>query len=185
MVDEKDKKAWLNEVADVKPLDDKKRDVEPWEEPEQPPKKDKPPQKEPLFHKQKWQPTVPKQTFTLDEISHVRIAGRAGGVDERTRRKLASGKIEWTAATDLHGMTLEQAYERLMGFLLNAYNGGHRCVLVIHGKGSGYGEGGRMGAIKSQVGKWLANVPYVLAFDTAVPKDGGSGAMYVLLKRKR
>jgi DNA-nicking Smr family endonuclease len=60
---------------------------------------------------------------------------------------------------------------------------GHRCVLVIHGKGEG-ADGG-MGVIKGHIGTWLSQSGHVLAYETAQPRDGGSGALYVLLRKPR
>lgn len=86
---------------------------------------------------------------------------------------------------DLHGMSQAEAHDALTGFVLASHRMGRRAVLVITGKGL-YGE--RSGVLKSAVPRWLNEAPLrdrILAFQPAQPKDGGSGALYVLLKRRR
>lgn len=113
------------------------------------------------------------------------LAGSRAGLDDRARRKLARGEVRPTRTLDLHGHRYEEAWDALNGFLTAAAAAGQRCVLVIHGKGTGYGDGGQMGLIKSQMPSWLAGHPAALAYHTARPADGGSGAVYVLLRRQR
>ena len=87
---------------------------------------------------------------------------------------------------DLHGMTQDQAHRALNAFIDASSHAGRRCVLVITGKG-GRGDGS-VGVLREQVPRWLNQAPLrplVLAFSYATPKDGGEGALYVLLKRKR
>jgi DNA-nicking Smr family endonuclease len=86
---------------------------------------------------------------------------------------------------DLHGLTQNEAARALGSFLARAQDAGCRCVLVITGKGTTKDEGG---VLRAMAPNWLnepANRARVLAFDTAQPKHGGLGALYVLLKRKR
>lgn len=111
--------------------------------------------------------------------------GHRIGFDHKTKVKLSQGKISFTNRIDLHGYREEEAWGVLNQFLNGSMNHGHRCVLVIHGKGKGYGDKQDMGIIKSQVCTWLENSPAVLAYHTAQPKHGGSGAVYVMLRRVR
>jgi len=113
------------------------------------------------------------------------IRGSANGVDVRTMKKLAGGQIAFTDRLDLHGFYETEAWAAVQDFLHEAYGLEHRCVLVIHGKGKGYGEKGDMGVIKANMAGWLARHPRVLAFCTAHKKDGGRGAIYVYLRRRR
>ena len=95
--------------------------------------------------------------------------------------------MEIDARLDLHGMTQARAHSALSGFIAASYNAGCRCVLVITGKGSKDGER-KTGVLKENVPLWLCempNSPVVLKFMTAQPKDGGSGALYVYLRRKK
>ena len=90
------------------------------------------------------------------------------------------------AHIDLHGLRKDEAHAEVEMFITASRTAGRRCVLVITGKGRPGVEGG--GVLKRAVPRWL-NEPslrsQVLAFATAQPKDGGAGALYVLLKRVR
>ena len=86
---------------------------------------------------------------------------------------------------DLHGMTQDQAHRALNAFIDASSHAGRRCVLVITGKGS-MKDGG--GVIRRELPSWLnapGNRARVLGFAGAQPTDGGGGAFYVLLKRRR
>ena len=107
--------------------------------------------------------------------------GSAPGLDRRTKINLRRGKVGIEARTDLHGMTQEQAHRVLGDFLADSQAAGRRSVLVITGKGAG-----GTGILRDAVPKWLnegANRKRIRAFSHAAPKDGGEGALYVLLKR--
>lgn len=106
-------------------------------------------------------------------------------VDGRTADRLKRGKLEIDGRIDLHGMTQARAHMALAAFLHRAWSEGRRCVLVITGKGSFSAEGG---VLKRAVPHWLADAPLrpmVLAVQPAQPRDGGDGALYVLIKRRR
>ncbi len=111
--------------------------------------------------------------------------GRAAGVDRRSAQRLTRGQLPVEAALDLHGHTQDQAHAALERFLSEAQARGLRCVLVITGKGTTKEAGG---VLRGQVPRWLnesANRARILAFDYAQSKDGGLGALYVLIRRKR
>ncbi|NWN82512.1 MAG: Smr/MutS family protein [Halomonas sp.] len=101
----------------------------------------------------------------------------------RTRSRLKRGDMTWEAGLDLHGYTLEEAREQLEGFLRDASAEQRRCLLVVHGKA--WGADGNYPVLKSHVNAWLREWPGVLAFCSAVDADGGTGAVYVLLRRHR
>lgn len=101
----------------------------------------------------------------------------------RTRQSLSKGLIEWQQGLDLHGSSIEEARIALSGLLQDARAANQRCVLVVHGKS--YNHSGELPSIKSHVNAWLRQVPEVLGFCSALPKDGGSGAVYILLRTKR
>jgi len=101
-------------------------------------------------------------------------------VDKRILDKLKRGQIRYQGVLDLHGLTLENAKQRLYLFLQNSYNQNKRCVLIVHGKGMS--EKSKIGKIKRQIPFWLEEIPFILSFCSAIPKDGGTGALYVLLK---
>ncbi|WP_445680414.1 Smr/MutS family protein [Radicibacter daui] len=122
----------------------------------------------------------------VEPAAHLpRKLGRGGvpGLDRRTGERLRRGRMEISGRIDLHGMSQEKAHLALMGFVVHHWRVGSRCVLVITGKGP-RGEG----ILRSAVPRWLADAPLkdkVLSFSDAQPADGGSGALYVLLKRQR
>ena len=111
-----------------------------------------------------------------DELSFYRV-----GLQKQTLRKLRQGKFPIEAELDLHGLRVEQARTTLFSFINSCQARGLRCVRVIHGKGGNMEE--RHGKLKTGTNRWLQQIDAVLAFYSAQPKDGGSGAVYVLLER--
>ena len=103
-----------------------------------------------------------------------------GGLQFNALKKLRQGKNTVEAALDLHGMTVEQARKKLLQFLAECEEQGIRHIIIIHGKGF---RSASKPVIKPMVNRWLRTTEQVLAFHTAQPKDGGSGAVYVLLKK--
>jgi len=106
-----------------------------------------------------------------------------GGLQKRLLRQLKRGDLRPEARLDLHGHTIDAAGQALDGFLRRAGRHGWRCVLIVHGKGHRSAHG--QPALKAQVNHWLRDDPAVLAFASARPRDGGAGALYVLLHRQR
>ena len=104
------------------------------------------------------------------------------GVQKQVFRKLKRGQYRIEAELDLHGMTKAQAQEELIGFIEQVRLEGLRCVRIIHGKG--YGSSNKGPVIKPLVNRWLQRRSEVLAFCSARPVDGGTGAVYVLLKSR-
>ncbi len=103
------------------------------------------------------------------------------GVDRATAERLKRGRRAIEARLDLHGMTQAEAHRALFGFVGGARTAGRRCVLVITGHGR---IGG--GVLKSAVPRWLHEPElhrHVLAIAPARPQHGGTGALYVLLRR--
>ncbi|MFI4955915.1 MAG: Smr/MutS family protein [Gammaproteobacteria bacterium] len=96
----------------------------------------------------------------------------------RDRRRLKKGQIPIEASLDLHGMTLETARGAFSLFLAKAQANHYRCVHVIHGKG----KDDAPPVLKNGVYQWLPQSACVLAYCSAQPKDGGTGAVYVLLR---
>ena len=112
-------------------------------------------------------------------------AGGSRGLDRANAERLRRGKMPIEGRLDLHGMTQDQAQDRLEGFIVNAAAAGKRHLLVITGKGAS--NGGR-GVLRTRVPEWLGNARlggHVLAFSYAQKRDGEQGALYVLLRRAR
>ncbi len=102
------------------------------------------------------------------------------GLQHKVLKKLRQGKHPIEHVLDLHGLTVEMARVELIEFLGECEALGLRHVIIIHGKG--YRSKDKP-VIKPMVNRWLRAVDNVLAFHSAQPKDGGSGAVYVLLKK--
>ncbi len=105
------------------------------------------------------------------------------GVQKRVLRRLTRGQIPLNAEIDLHGMIVSEARSALAAFLLESLDYQHRCICIIHGKG--HSSARQTPVIKGLVDRWLRLNDKVLAFCSAQPQDGGTGAVYVLLKHHR
>jgi len=103
------------------------------------------------------------------------------GVQNSVMRKLRRGQYRIEAELDLHRLTAVQAREALQGFILECRRRQLRCVRIIHGKGLGSRD--QRPVLKGRVDQWLRQWDDVLAFTSARPCDGGSGATYVLLRK--
>ncbi len=103
------------------------------------------------------------------------------GVQEGQMRKLKLGQISFEGSLDLHGMNVEKARDTLWEFLAEATKLEVRCVRITHGKAVRLD--GKRPMIKSHVNTWLRQHPQVLGFTSCLPKHGGTGAIYVMLKR--
>jgi DNA-nicking Smr family endonuclease len=107
------------------------------------------------------------------------VGFRRPHIAEAVLIKLRRGQFSVDAETDLHGLNAAQAKHALREFIAEAVARRWRCVRVIHGKGRRSGPRGPV--LKTVVVHWLQRSDHVLAFGSARPVDGGSGALYVLL----
>lgn len=109
----------------------------------------------------------------------------APGLDARSAERLRRGELPIEARLDLHGHSQDEAQEALLAFVERAWRERRRTLLVITGKGRrSEGEG----ILSAAVPRWLNTEPlrrHLLAFARARPKDGGAGALYLLLRRQR
>jgi DNA-nicking Smr family endonuclease len=121
-------------------------------------------------------PIDPASIETGEELSF-----RRPGIQLAVVRKLRHGHYAVEAELDLHGLTVPQARLALDAFLKGALAGGRRCVRLVHGKGRRSGQRGPV--LKNKVNVWLRRRAEVLAFASAPPVDGGTGAIYILLTR--
>jgi len=120
-----------------------------------------------------------KDTDLLETGEH--LAWCAPGIQRSELRKLKSGRYAIQAEIDLHGFTRAEAKAELAGFLHHVETQGHRCVRIIHGRGRKNPE--RTPVLKRAVDNWLQHHKRVLAYCSARENDGGTGAVYVLLRR--
>lgn len=104
------------------------------------------------------------------------------GVQQKTFKKLRRGDYAQEAELDLHGKTVDEARSEIARFLPECQQYGIRCIRVIHGKG--HGSFNKQPVLKTHVNHWLRQRDEVLAFCSARPADGGTGALYVLLKKR-
>jgi DNA-nicking Smr family endonuclease len=107
------------------------------------------------------------------------LSFRRPGIGADVPVRLRRGQWALQGELDLHGLTREEARERLAGFLREAHRRGQRCVRVVHGKGNG--SPGRQPVLKDKVQRWLAQRGEVIAFAQASGAQGGAGALLVLL----
>jgi DNA-nicking Smr family endonuclease len=111
------------------------------------------------------------------------LSWRRTGISADIVRKLRRGEWVVQAELDLHGLRRDEARLEVSEFLRASIKRGLRCVRVIHGKG--LGSAGGQPVLKAKVRGWLAQRDEVLAFCQARAKDGGSGALMVLLRPAR
>lgn len=147
---------------------------------------------EPPKPKHKHQPNQPiSNNITVDilsdqsemeEIKSTDILSYCpSGIQKKTFKKLRRGQYIIIDELDLHGLNVKQAKKLLLRFLEVALQIESSCVLIVHGKG--HRSGNKEPVIKQQTNHWLKQHPRVLAYHSAQVKDGGTGAVYVLLRR--
>ena len=108
------------------------------------------------------------------------LSFQRAGVRIQSMRRLRRGLYPVEDELDLHGFNQTEARRRLADFLARSRDGGCRCVRIVHGKG--YRSGARGPVLKTAVNLWLRRHMDVMAFVSARAIDGGSGAVYVLLR---
>jgi DNA-nicking Smr family endonuclease len=114
-----------------------------------------------------------------------RVEGLARGVDAAHLRRLRRGEVEIGRDLDLHGLDARAARLEVAAAVRAAYQAGERCLRIVHGRGL-HSPGAPV--LKDAVLERLAQPPLaslVLAFSSAPPREGGAGALLVLLRRRR
>jgi DNA-nicking Smr family endonuclease len=114
-----------------------------------------------------------------------RFSGLAAGGDRKQLRRLRRGEYAIERRIDLHGLDAAAARRALRAALHGALEAELRCLLVIHGRGL-HSQGAPR--LRELLPEWLAEAPHgseLLGFASARPEHGGSGACYVLLRRRR
>ncbi len=120
------------------------------------------------------------------QFSDEYIQGYVKSINTRTFRRFKNGELSIEAHLDLHGLNSDQARQELLHFMREQYHQGKTCVLLIPGRGknSPLGEG----VLRNEIQVWLTMEPLkriVLAFCSALPRHGGTGALYVLMRNKK
>lgn len=117
-----------------------------------------------------------EEVGTADELFFSRP-----GLQHSVVKKLRRGQFSSSAVLDLHGMVVTEARQALVEFIHESRKHNARYVRIVHGKG--YGSSNRQPILKNRLNNWLRQIDDVLAFCSAQPRDGGTGAVYLLLKR--
>jgi len=119
--------------------------------------------------------------LSLEKLSHEdKLSFIVPGLQKNVLRKLRKGYFGLDADIDLHGLTSQKAKQQLINFLHHCIENGCRCVHIIHGKG--YRSPDNHPILKNDINVWLRQHKDVLAFCSTPPKNGGTGAVFVLLK---
>jgi DNA-nicking Smr family endonuclease len=109
------------------------------------------------------------------------IGFRRPGIQNGVFRNLEQGRYPVEATLDLHLMTIEEARTQVFRFIQDCLRHEVRTALINHGKGGRRGR--EQAVIKSCVARWLPMFPDVMAFHSAQRFHGGTGAVYVLLRK--
>lgn len=120
------------------------------------------------------------------ELCEEYMHGYVRGLDSKIFQQLKAGRLSSEGHLDLHGQNADQARDSLLFFMRESYLAGRRMVVVIPGRGKNSPRG--LSVLRQELQTWLTREPLrriVLAFCTAQPKDGGAGALYVLLRKMR
>ena len=173
MTNEDDKNLFRESVGSVKPLHDEK--VTPAK---------KQPRPRIIQHKNDAANTSADglsldSSFSDDEMGEHALYA-VDGLQRKSIRKLQRGQYNIQAEADLHGLTREQARDDFSLFFDECLARQLRVIRIIHGKG--LGSSNKDPVLKPLVHKWLRQQHEVLAFCPAMPRDGGGGAVYVLLR---
>jgi DNA-nicking Smr family endonuclease len=163
-----DKKIWQEAIQDVVPIKSShKANI-------------KPPQK--VLKKvntptEKISTTIHLYDNDIDQPEYMFFA--RAGLQHRVQHQLRTGKIKSEATLDLHGLTVEESRIAVSEFLTKTHARGFRTIKIIHGKGQTRGP-----VLRNKVYQWLPQCVFVLAFCSAIASDGGTGAVYILLRHK-
>ncbi len=114
------------------------------------------------------------------------VEGCVSGINPVILGKLRCGEFSYQDFVDLHGLNKSEAREKVARFLHESVRKGYRCVLIVHGRG--LHSDNKEPVLKSYIKSWLCRGHIgrmVLAFSSARPCDGGTGALYVLLRKHR
>ena len=170
--DDQDPRLFREAVRDVKPLNP-------------PPDAPQPPKPRPAARFTRADQRAVLEESLSDDRADPALAGGEELVFQRTGvrpsvlRKLRRGGYRVQGEIDLHGLTVAEARAALREFLSHALASRWRCVRIVHGKG--LRSGNRGPKLKGLVGSMLRRLDPVVAYVSARPVDGGSGAIYVLL----
>lgn len=171
---QEDQDLFQKEVSDVRPL--KLNRIKPY--------KNRPkaiPRQTELSEMQVTQDMMSDEYDPVDMQTGEELFFARNGLQTRVIRKLKRGQYKIEAEIDLHGLNVEAARTAISDFIIFCRNENISCVRIIHGKGLSSKHKGPV--LKQMVNRWMRQRKEVLAFASALPQHGGTGAIYVLLKR--
>jgi len=171
-VKKEDSHLFMDAIGNVKPIKSDKHHLTSGQKP-----KPYPRQKQPeIIDKLTLAHTEPVNAlFAEDTLSY-----SAEGLQKNVLKKMRRGHYGLDAELDLHGLTSREAKHELVKFLHFCEQDGCRCVRIIHGKG--YRSENNLPVLKNDLNIWLRQHLEVQAFCSAGQKDGGAGAVWVLLR---
>ena len=108
--------------------------------------------------------------------SQAALSYRIATLQHKVFEDLKAGNLRWFEAVDLHGCTVEEARSAVLQIIQMAKDDNQNVIKIVHGKGP-------EAILKTYVNSWLRQHRDVLAFVSAPEKQGGTGAVLVLLKR--
>jgi DNA-nicking Smr family endonuclease len=127
---------------------------------------------------------IPQVAQPIEQVAKTLAPPPLAPLETRLRQRLARGRLAPEDTLDLHGYRQDEAHRVLRNFLTHAQARGVKLVLVVTGKGRSPSE---PGVLRRAVPMWLEAAdlrPVVIGFGEASATHGGSGALYVRLRRK-
>ncbi len=132
-----------------------------------------------------------EQTVLYQNHHHKLDLNTTADIDKQTMRRFKKGSFGVEGTLDLHGFTTSEAYDAVKRFIISSYLQNKRAVLIITGKGLPHENEdifASHGVLKDMVPKWLQTdelSPLILSYIHPDANLGGSGALYILLRRNR
>lgn len=171
---EDDEELFRREMAGVKPLRHDKPLIKP-------PRVEPLPRQTRIDEQQVMRDMMADLSDSLEVETGEELVFQRPGLSYNDWRRLRRGQFVTESVLDLHGMTVIVAKAALVDFLHTCHLRQQRCVRIIHGKGNG--SKGKQPILKGKLNSWLQQRNDILAFSSARSADGGTGAVYVLLRR--
>ena len=174
-----------NELSDIELFHAEMADIEPIASQQRATIKSEPPQPlttfkskaESQFIDSRYSVEYEPQTLGNEEF----LSFQRSGIQHSLFKQLRNGQMKTEAELDLHGMTISIAHQQLADFIYECRKDRLRCIRIIHGKG--WGSKDNKPILKTKLNSWLQQEDNVLAFCSTPIEDGGTGAVYVLLRR--
>lgn len=185
-ISDEERAYFRNAMSDVTPLEKNQPEKEPLpEEKPQPETTEKPLKKIVLqprmameFEKPAFRHSDTQATISSEDI----LSFSRDGLQHKRFTQLRQGKTRPEATLDLHEHTSDQAIHATDAFLKRCHERHIRYACIIHGKGL-YSTDNKP-VIKNLLNHYLRQHPLVIAFHSAKNKDGGAGALYLIIKSK-